>query len=277
MKAALRLHEERQLIEIFSFLALGLAAGVLAGMLGIGGGVVVVPALIWLFHREGLNEQIIPHLAIGTSLATIVFTSLSAIYAQHKRRAIDWPIVRLLAPATLLGGFASGYLAGFIPAETLKTIFALFLLLIGTQFILNWKPAPHWCLPGRGGLWGAGLSIGALSALLGIGGGNITVPFLHACNLELKRAIAISTALGFPIALFGAAGFVLSGWHNAALPASTLGYVSLPALAAIAGVSILVAPLGVRLSHELPVKKLKQVFGLLVLAISISMLWNGLS
>lgn len=277
MKAALRLHEERQLIEIFSFLALGLVAGVLAGMLGIGGGVVVVPALIWLFHREGLNEQIIPHLAIGTSLATIVFTSLSAIYAQHKRRAIDWPIVRLLAPATLLGGFASGYLAGFIPAETLKTIFALFLLLVGIQFILNWKPAPHWRLPGRGGLWGSGLSIGALSALLGIGGGNITVPFLHACNLELKRAIAISTALGFPIALFGAAGFVLSGWHNAALPASTLGYVSLPALTAIASVSIMMAPLGVRLSHELPVKKLKQVFGLLVLAISISMLWNGLS
>jgi uncharacterized membrane protein YfcA len=265
------------LIEIFSFLALGMVAGVLAGMLGIGGGVVVVPALIWLFHSEGYNDQIVPHLAIGTSLATIVFTSLSAIYAQHKRRAIDWPIVRLLAPATLLGGFASGYLAGFIPAAILKTIFALFLLLIGTQFILNWKPASHWRLPGRNGLWGVGLGIGALSALLGIGGGNITVPFLHACNLELKRAIAISTALGFPIALFGAAGFVLSGWHNAALPASTLGYVSLPALAAIAGVAIMTAHLGVRLSHDLPVRKLKQVFGLLVLVISVSMLWNGLS
>jgi uncharacterized membrane protein YfcA len=263
-------------IEIFSFVVLGLVAGLLAGMLGIGGGVVVVPALIWLFHRDGFSEQIIPHLAIGTSLAAIVFTSLSAIRAQQKRRAIDWPMVRLLAPATLLGGFASGYLAGFIPAEILKTTFALFLLLVGTQFVLDWKPAPHWRLPGRGALWGAGLGIGSLSALLGIGGGNITVPFLHACNLDLKRAIAISTALGLPIALFGAAGFVLSGWDHAGLPAGTVGYISLPALAAIASVSILAAPLGVRLSHTLPVKKLKQVFGLLVLAISLSMLWNVL-
>lgn len=262
------------MIEIFSFLALGLAAGLLAGMLGIGGGVVVVPVLIWLFHRDGLSEQIIPHLAIGTSLAAIVFTSLSAIRAQHKRRAIDWRIVSLLAPATLLGGFVSGYLAGFIPAEVLKTTFAAFLFLVGVQFILDWKPAAHWRLPGRGGLWGAGLGIGSLSALLGIGGGNITVPFLHACNLDIKRAIAISTALGFPIALFGAAGFVLSGWGNPALPAGTVGYVSLPALGAISATAILVAPLGVRLAHDLPVKKLKRVFGLLVLAISTTMLWS---
>jgi hypothetical protein len=174
----------------------------------------------------------------------------------------------------LLGGFASGSLAGYIPADILKGFFAVFLLFVGTQFILDWKPAAHWRLPGRAGLWGSGLGIGALSALLGIGGGNITVPFLHACNLELKRAIAISTTLGFPIALFGAAGFLLSGWGHAALPPGSLGYVSLPALAAIAASSILVAPLGVRLSHELPVKRLKRIFGVLVLAISLRMLWN---
>lgn len=264
------------MLDIASFLALGLVAGLLAGMLGIGGGVVVVPALIWIFQHQGLPGDIVPHLAIGTSLAAIVFTSLSAIRAQHKRRAIDWPVVRLLAPATLLGGFASGYLAGDIPAHVLKGSFAVFLLLVGTQFVLDWKPAAHWRLPGRIGLWGTGLGIGSLSALLGIGGGNITVPFLHACNLELKRAIAISTALGLPIALFGAAGFVLSGWGHAALPAGSLGYVALPALAAIAAPAILVAPLGVRLSHDLPVRRLKRTFGVLVLAIALRMLWDVL-
>ena len=262
---------------IFVYMGLGLITGLLAGMLGIGGGVVIVPALIWLFQQHGLAPEIIPHLAIGTSLAAIVFTSLSAIWAQQKRRAIDWPVVRLLAPATLLGGFASGYLAGFIPASLLKGFFAVFLLFVGTQFILDWKPAAHWRLPGRGGLWGVGLGIGSLSALLGIGGGNITVPLLHACNLELKRAIAISTALGLPIALFGAAGFILSGWGHALLPPGSLGYISLPALAAIAGTAMLMAPLGVRLGHALPVKRLKRIFGVLVLAISLRMLWNVLT
>ncbi|MEW5771637.1 MAG: sulfite exporter TauE/SafE family protein [Pseudomonadota bacterium] len=262
------------MLDIASFLSLGLVAGLLAGMLGIGGGVVVVPALIWIFQHQGLPGEVIPHLAIGTSLAAIVFTSLSAIRAQQKRRAIDWPVVRLLAPATLLGGFASGYLAGDVPAEVLKGLFAVFLLFVGTQFVLDWKPAAHWRLPGKTGLWGTGLGIGALSALLGIGGGNITVPFLHACNLELKRAIAISTALGLPIALFGAAGFVLSGWGHSALPPGSLGYISLPALASISASAILAAPLGVRLSHALPVKRLKRTFGALVLAISLRMLWD---
>ncbi|TCJ17207.1 sulfite exporter TauE/SafE family protein [Parasulfuritortus cantonensis] len=264
------------MLDIASFLALGLVAGLLAGMLGIGGGVVIVPALIWIFQAEGMSGEIVPHLAIGTSLATIVFTSLSAIRAQQKRGAIDWSVVRLLAPATLLGGFASGYLAGYVPAATLKGLFATFLLFVGTQFILDWKPAAHWRLPGRAGLWSTGLGIGALSALLGIGGGNITVPFLHACNMELKRAIAISTALGFPIALFGAAGFLVTGLGNATLPAGSVGYVSLPALAAVAAVSMLTAPAGVRLSHALPVKKLKRIFGVLVLLISLRMLWNVL-
>lgn len=265
------------MLVITSFLILGLFAGLLAGMLGIGGGVIVVPVLILIFQLSGWSDEIIPHMAIGTSLAAIVLTSLSAIWAQHKRRAIDWSLVGLLAPAALLGGLVSGYLAGYIPAPFLKGFFALFLFLVGVQFILDWRPAAHWHLPGKIGLWGAGLGIGSLSALLGIGGGNITVPYLHACNLELKRAIAISTALGLPIALFGAAGYILSGWGNVQLPSATLGYVYLPALAAISGAAILTAPLGVRLAHTLPVKRLKQIFGGLVLLIALVMLGNMLN
>lgn len=260
---------------IVSYLGLGIVAGLLGGMLGVGGGIVVVPALIWIFRQEGVQPDVLTHLAIGTSLAIIVFTSLSAIRAQQKRGAIDWAVVRLLVPATILGGLASGYLAGFIPSATLKMIFSVFLLAVSIQLLANWRAAPHWTLPGPKGLWGVGLGIGSLSAMMGIGGGTIAVPFLNACNVEMKRAIAISSTLGFPIAVFGAAGFILSGWHHAGLPAWSLGYVDLRVLLAVGATSMLVAPFGVRLAHHLPVAKLKQVFGILLLLVALQMLFGG--
>lgn len=260
---------------IVFYLGLGVVAGLLGGMLGVGGGIVVVPALIWIFKQEGVQPDVLTHLAIGTSLASIIFTSLSAIRAQQKRGAIDWTVVRMLVPATLIGGLVSGYLAGFIPAGTLKMIFSVFLMFVSLQLLAKWQPAAHWTLPGPKGLWGVGLGIGSLSAMMGIGGGTISVPFLHACNVEMKRAIAISTTLGFPIALFGAAGFVLSGWHHPGLPAWSLGYIDLPALLAVGVTSIIVAPLGVRLAHHLPVARLKRAFGILLLVVALQMLFGG--
>ena len=260
---------------IVFYLGLGVVAGLLGGMLGVGGGIVVVPALIWIFKHEGVQPDVLTHLAIGTSLAGIIFTSLSAIQAQQKRGAIDWTVVRMLVPATLIGGLVSGYLAGFIPAGTLKMIFSIFLIAVSLQLLAKWQPAAHWTLPGPKGLWGVGLGIGSLSAMMGIGGGTISVPFLHACNVEMKRAIAISTTLGFPIALFGAAGFVLSGWHHPGLPAWSLGYIDLPALLAVGVTSIIVAPLGVRLAHRLPVARLKRAFGILLLVVALQMLFGG--
>ena len=257
------------------YLGLGVFAGLLGGMLGVGGGIVVVPALIWIFKQEGVQADVLTHLAIGTSLAAIIFTSLSAIRAQQKRGAIDWAVVRMLVPATLIGGLVSGYLAGFIPAATLKMIFSIFLLAVSLQLLAKWQPASHWTLPGPKALWGVGLGIGSLSAMMGIGGGTISVPFLHACNVDMKRAIAISTTLGFPIALFGAAGFVLSGWHHAGLPAWSFGYVDLPALLAVGATSMAVAPLGVRLAHHLPVARLKRAFGMLLLVVALQMLFSG--
>ena len=257
------------------YLGLGVFAGLLGGRLGVGGGIVVVPALIWIFKQEGVQADVLTHLAIGTSLAAIIFTSLSAIRAQQKRGAIDWAVVRMLVPATLIGGLVSGYLAGFIPAATLKMIFSIFLLAVSLQLLAKWQPASHWTLPGPKALWGVGLGIGSLSAMMGIGGGTISVPFLHACNVDMKRAIAISTTLGFPIALFGAAGFVLSGWHHAGLPAWSFGYVDLPALLAVGATSMAVAPLGVRLAHHLPVARLKRAFGMLLLVVALQMLFSG--
>ncbi|MHB1676366.1 MAG: sulfite exporter TauE/SafE family protein [Sulfuriferula sp.] len=260
---------------IMLYLGLGIAAGLLGGMLGVGGGIVVVPALLWIFRQQGIATDVLTQLAIGTSLATIVFTSLSAIRAQQQRGAIDWSVVRLLAPASVLGALAGGYGAGFIPAATLKTIFSVFLIIVAIQLLANWRPAPHWALPGAKGLWGVGVGMGALSAMMGIGGGTIAVPFLHACNIDMKRAIAIASTLGFPIAVFGASGFILSGWHHAELPAWSLGYVDLPVLLAVGATSMVVAPLGVRLAHHLPVARLKRVFGIMLLGVALRMLVGG--
>lgn len=260
---------------IVFYLGLGIAAGMLGGMLGVGGGIVVVPALLWIFKQQGVQSDVLTHLAIGTSLAAIVFTSLSAIRAQQQRGAIDWAVVRLLAPASVIGALAGGYMAGFIPAVTLKTIFSVFLIIVSIQLLANWRPAPHWTLPGTKGLWGVGVGIGSLSAMMGIGGGTIAVPFLHACNVDMKRAIAISSTLGFPIAVFGATGFVLSGWHHTGLPAWSFGYVDLPALFAVGAISMLVAPFGVRLAHHFPVARLKRIFGIILLLVALKMLFGG--
>ncbi|MHB1528802.1 MAG: sulfite exporter TauE/SafE family protein [Acidiferrobacteraceae bacterium] len=261
-------------MTILIYISLGAVVGLLAGMLGIGGGGIVVPALLFAFSRQHINPTVRIHLAIGTSLATIVFTALSAIHAQQKRHAIDWPVALTLAPATLIGSLASGYLAGFIAPSTLKMIFTVFLGLISIQLLSNWRPAPHWRLPSRPGLLATGFGIGALSAMIGIGGGSVTVPFLSACNVDVKRAIAISAVLGLPIALFGAAGFVLSGWHHPGLPPWSMGYVYLPALIGIVSTSTLLAPLGVKWSHHLPVAPLKRIFGLLLLGVAVQMMFG---
>lgn len=257
---------------VLAYLTTGLVVGLLAGLLGIGGGGVVVPALLWVYGLQQVVPALRMHLAIGTSLATIIFTASAAIRAQHKRGAIDWSVVRVMAPAALAGSLASGYLAGWMNAAVLKLVFGVFLSLIGIQLLANWRPRGHWRLPGRLGLLAAGLVIGAVSALIGIGGGSLTVPFLSACNVDMKRAIAISTTLGFPIALFGALGFVLAGWSVPGRPAWSLGYVYAPALLGVTAVSMLAAPLGVRWSHRLPVSVLKRGFGVLLLLVSFQIL-----
>jgi uncharacterized protein len=215
------------------------------------------------------------HLAIGTSLAAIVFTSAAAVRAQQKRRAITWTIVAQLAPGTLLGSFGAGLMSGYIPGAILRRIFAVFLLLVGIQLLLRWSPAPKRDLPGRPVLVAAGLIIGAVSGMVGIGGGTMTVPFLHWRNVDLRRAVAISSALGFPIAVAGALGFVISGWGESDLPPGSLGYVSLPAVVGITITSVLTAPIGVKLSHTLPVAGLRRTFGAFLLVVAVRLLVLG--
>ncbi|MBC2730038.1 MAG: sulfite exporter TauE/SafE family protein [Thiobacillus sp.] len=253
---------------------LGLVVGFVAGLLGVGGGLIIVPVLIMLLHTHGQAVGMEPQLALGTSLATILFTSLSSVRAHHRRGAVEWPLVRRIAPGIVLGTLAGAALAARMPATVLKVFFVVFLFYAAVQMWLDFKPAPHRGLPGRTGTSLAGGVIGVVSSWVGIGGGTLSVPFMLWHNVPLHRAIATSAAIGFPIAFAGAVGYVLGGWTVSGLPAGSLGFVYLPALAGIVLGSVLTAPLGARTAHRLPVRPLKRVFALLLFTLALRMVWT---
>ncbi|MBW8366217.1 MAG: sulfite exporter TauE/SafE family protein [Rhizobium sp.] len=253
---------------------LGLVVGFVAGLLGVGGGLIIVPVLIMLLHTHGQAVGMEPQLALGTSLATILFTSLSSVRAHHRRGAVEWPLVRRIAPGIVLGTLAGAALAARMPATVLKIFFVVFLFYAAIQMWLDFKPAPHRGLPGRMGTSLTGGVIGVMSSWVGIGGGTLSVPFMLWHNVPLHRAIATSAAIGFPIAFAGAAGYVLGGWTASGLPAGSLGFVYLPALVGIVLGSVLTAPLGARTAHRLPVRPLKRVFALLLFTLALRMVWT---
>lgn len=258
--------------EIAAYLATGVASGVLAGLFGVGGGVVVVPALLFVFARAGLAPDWIPHLAVGTSLAAIVATGATSAYAHHRRGAVRWDLVRLLAPGIVLGAWAGAAVAGVLPDLWLKRLFACFLLYVGARMLVRRHGTTHKAMPGTPGMVAVGAGIGALSALVGIGGGTMTVPFLSRVGIDLRRAVATSAACGVPIALAGTLGFVAVGWGREGLPAASTGFVYWPAVAAILAASVPAAPLGAHLAHRLPVDLLKRVFAVLLLALGARLL-----
>jgi uncharacterized membrane protein YfcA len=257
---------------LVAYLGLGLVAGFVAGLLGVGGGLIIVPALIWLFNVQGVSPAIQPHLALGTSLASILFTSLSSVRAHHRHGAVDWSTLRQITPGIICGTLAGAWLASLIPARPLKIFFVAFLFYAGLQMTLNFKPKPSRELPGQLGMFGAGSIIGSVSSWVGIGGGTLSVPFQAWCNVPLHRAIGTSAAIGFPIAAAGAVGYFLGGWQHAGLPPGSLGFLSLPALGGIALGSILTAPLGAKTTHALPVAKLKRIFAVLLFVLAIRMM-----
>lgn len=253
------------------YMALGAFAGLLAGLLGVGGGLVVVPILTFLFTAQQMPAHFILHLALGTSLASIMFTSISSLRAHHSRGAVDWQVFRRITPGILVGTFLGSWVAAQLSTGFLKGFFILFLYYVAFQMLLNVKPKPSRQLPGAGGMFGAGSVIGGVSSLVGIGGGSMSVPLLVWCNVTLHNAIGTSSAIGFPIALAGAAGYVANGLFVNSLPPHTLGFVYLPALLGIAVVSILTAPFGARLAHSLPVPLLKKFFAFLLIVMGTKM------
>ena len=260
------------MVEWLLYLATGAFAGLLAGLLGVGGGLLIVPILALSFATQGIADEVQMHLAVGTSLATIIFTSLSSIYAHHRRGAVAWPVFRAMTPGIILGALLGAVIARWLPSFSLRTLFGVFELFVALQMALSLKPAPHRGLPGSWGMSGAGAVIGSLSALLGVGGGTLTVPFLLWCNVAIHRAIATSAACGLPIAVAGATGFVISGWHNTLLPEWSSGYLYWPALLGVVTASVLFAPLWARLAHRLPTLVLKRLFALLLLGLALRML-----
>jgi uncharacterized membrane protein YfcA len=259
---------------LLAYLGLGLVTGVIAGLLGVGGGLVMVPALVWAFAQQGFPGGYNIHLSLGTSLAVIIPTSLSSLRAHHAHGAVDWGLVRRITPGILLGTLVGGGVAAWLPDRGLKVFFIVFLFYAATQMLLGFKPKPNRGLPATGGMTLAGGVIGLVSSWVGIGGGSLSVPFQTWCNVGLHRAIGTSAAIGLPIALAGTAGYMLSGQTAAGLPAWSLGFVYVPALLAIALGSALTAPWGAKLAHRLPVARLKRVFAGLLYLLAVRMVYG---
>ncbi|MDJ0781965.1 MAG: sulfite exporter TauE/SafE family protein [Desulfosarcinaceae bacterium] len=261
---------------LLTYALVGAVAGVLAGLLGIGGGLVIVPMLVVCFSLQGVADTVIMHLALGTSMASIIFTAVSSFMAHHRRGAVHWDVVRRIVVGIFVGTFLGTCIAARLTTDFLKFFFVIFLYYVATQMLTNRKPKASRQLPGMAGMFGVGNVIGAVSSLVGIGGGTLSVPFMIWCNIPVHHAIGTSAAIGFPIAIAGTIGYLLNGLGAVDLPQLSLGYVYFPALLGIVCVSVLTAPLGVRLAHSLPVDRLKRVFAILLYIVATRMLWSAL-
>jgi uncharacterized membrane protein YfcA len=256
------------------YLALGVVVGLLAGLLGIGGGAVMVPMLALLMDAQGLPREEIVHLAVGTSMSTILFTSISSVYAHQRRRTIRWDLFRSFTPGILIGGLAGSSLAAYIPAAGLALAFTAVISVAATLLIIDRQPAPSRQLPGAGGRIAAGAVLGTMSSLAAMGGAFAAVPYMVWCNVPIRPAIGTAAALGFPIALAGTVGYVANGWDNPALPPWSLGFVYLPATAAIVLTSVLMAPVGARLAYTLPAALLRRIFAVLLYLLAARLLFK---
>lgn len=249
------------------YLVLGAFAGVLAGLFGIGGGLIIVPVLILSFEMQGVSAEVATHLAVGTSLATIVFTSLSSIRSHHVKQSVRWDLFRPMLAGILLGAVLGVWTASLIAGDHLQTIIGVFVILVAVRILLDAVPKPGRDTPGPAGLGAAGAGIGWASAIFGIGGGTLTVPFLTWCNVRMQAAVGTAAACGLPIALAGAAANMIVGWNAEALPAYSLGFVYLPALLGIVATSVICARYGAELAHRTEPRSLKRIFAVFLLAV----------
>lgn len=264
------------LLSLLIYLCCGAVVGILAGLLGVGGGTVIVPILVLVFPYEGVPAQYVQQLALGTSLASIMFTSVASARAHHMRGAVKWEIFRNITPGILLGTFFGGLIATHLPTMFLKLFFICFLFAIALQMLSNYRPPATRNMPGALGTAGVGSIIGMVSSFVGIGGGSLSVPFMTYCNVPIHTAVGTSAAIGFPIAVAGTLGYIVGGYGRPDLPPMAIGFVHLWALFGIAAASWITAPLGVKLSHALPTGKLKKTFAIFLILIGLKMLWDVL-
>jgi len=242
------------------YLGIGAVVGFLAGLLGIGGGAITVPLLAWALRAQGLPDAEVLHIALGTSMAVIFFTSASSMRAHHRHGAVDWKIALAITPGILAGSFGAALVAGSLPTRPLAMIFTVLVFGAAVQIFFDLKPKTTRTLPGPAGVFAAGTVIGTASALFAAGGAFLTIPFLMWCSVPVRRAIGTAAAVGFPIAVAGSAGYLLKG------------YLHWPALAAIVVVSMSLAPVGARVAYLVPVKRLRMIFATLMFAMATRML-----
>jgi uncharacterized membrane protein YfcA len=261
---------------ILVLLVLGAATGFAAGLLGIGGGMLMVPFITMILTAKNFPPEHVVHMAIATSLATIMFTSISSVRAHHKRGAVLWRVVKLLAPGILIGSWIGPWIGAQMNSTALAAFFGIFVAFSATQMLLDKKPAGSRELPKSPGMFAAGGIIGTLAGLVGAGGGFVSVPFMTWCNVKIHNAVATSAALGFPIALAGTLSNIYYGMDIEGLPPASLGYIYLPALLVISIASVTTAPLGAKTAHNLPVKSLKKVFAYMLYALALYMLYKAL-
>jgi uncharacterized membrane protein YfcA len=257
---------------VLSFLLLGSVVGFMAGLLGIGGGGIMVPVLTTIFLHQGVPVNNVVHLALGTSMASIIMTSISSLRAHNAKQGVIWKIVRKMSVGIILGTFLATFLASYASSLYLAIFFAIFMAYVSVQMFLNKKPKPDRELAGNTGLFITGSGIGAISALVSIGGGSLTVPYLTWQNIEIKKAIGTSAAIGLPISISGTFGYLINGLSFPSPDKYMFGFVYLPAVLLISIASFVTAPYGVNLVHKLPVSIIKKIFALLLIILSLKMI-----
>lgn len=244
----------------------------MAGLLGIGGGGIMVPVLTLIFLFNDVPVENVVHLALGTAMAAIIITSISSMRAHHSKGGVLWPVVRRMVPGILIGAFLATFIVPYLNSLYLALFFSLFMTYVAIQLFIDLAPNPNRQLSGKKNLLLAGTGIGAVSSMVSIGGGSITVPYLTWHNIEIKKAIGTSAAIGLPISAAGTLGYVINGWNQPVILNDTLGFVYLPAVLFISLTSYTCAPIGAKLAHKLPTSKLKKIFSILLIILSIQML-----
>jgi len=254
----------------------GVVTGILAGLLGVGGGLVLVPLFVIAFQMQGFPPDLIMHMALGTSLTSIIFTSFSSTRSHHRRGGVEWNIIKHICLGIVIGTYVGSYVASYIPARYLQLFFAVFLFYVTAQMVLGKVPKASRHMPGFLLTNVAGVCIGFVSSLVGVGGGTLSVPFMLWHNVGMRHAIGTSAAIGMPIALAGGLGYYINGLGASNLPEYSAGFIYLPALLGVVICSMLTAPIGARLAYTLPVPKIKKFFAIFLAIVGLRMLWTAL-
>lgn len=271
-------------IFIFYYLAAGAFAGFLAGLFGIGGGMVIVSALIYIFSAQGMPDDALTHVAVGTSLATIIVTSISSLRAHNSHGAVNWDVWKRMAPGLVLGSLLGAGIVFFIQGKSLQGVIGVGAFLVGLKMLFIKNKAleenDFSKLPSPMGQTGLGGFIGVISAIFGIGGGTLTVPFLSKFGLKIQHAVGTSAACGFPIAVAGAVGFMVAGQFaddsvKTALPDGVFGFVHLYAFMCVSCASFITARFGAKVAHKLPAATLKKAFAVLLLFVGVQLIWDA--